>query len=102
MMQQVISSKEDVARRALSREICERLDWRSVDGRVKEMSCRVALSKLERGGKIRLRPARLFRGQRKYRPMKAPVEAMPIRCGLQKLQPIELVPIRGGDREQSK
>ena len=47
-----------VTRTGLSPEICGWLDWRGAHGRLKEMSCRVALLKLERGGVLELPPAR--------------------------------------------
>ena len=40
----------------LSRRFCETVDWRKPDGGLKEMSCRVALLKLERDGHILLPP----------------------------------------------
>ena len=36
----------------LSRRLCEEFNWRSLNGRLKEMSCRVALLKLERTGQV--------------------------------------------------
>ena len=47
-----------VTRTGLSREVCTWLDWRSTNGRLKEMSCRVALLALERRGVINLPLAR--------------------------------------------
>jgi hypothetical protein len=47
-----------LTRSVLSREVCEWLGWRGVDGRLKEMSCRTALLKLERDAVIELPPAR--------------------------------------------
>jgi hypothetical protein len=41
-------------RTRLSRIFCEKTDWRKPDGGVKEMSCRVALLKMERDGHILL------------------------------------------------
>jgi Domain of unknown function (DUF4338)/Transposase Tn5 dimerisation domain/Transposase DNA-binding len=48
--------REDVGvtRTGLSREVCDWLDWRGVGGRLKDMSCRVALLKLARRGIIEL------------------------------------------------
>jgi hypothetical protein len=67
------------------------------------MSCRVALLKLEREGKIRLAPAAaVFTGHRKRRQMKADVESVEIHGRLEKLQPIELVRISGANRGHSK
>jgi len=38
----------------LAREVCQWMDWRSVAGKLKEMSCRKALLKLHRQGWIKL------------------------------------------------
>ena len=43
-------------RSRLSRELCERWDWRNEKGWLKDMACRTLLLKLERRGQIRLPP----------------------------------------------
>jgi len=48
----------NVTRSRLSREVGEWLDWRGADGRVKEVSCRVALLRLARRGVLELPEAR--------------------------------------------
>ena len=52
-------------RAALSRAVCERLDWRKPDGGLKDMSARVALLRMHREGVIALPPARKRPGPRK-------------------------------------
>lgn len=49
------------SRYRLSREVCEQLDWRRADGRLKDMSCRVALLKMQADGLITLPPPRKAR-----------------------------------------
>ena len=53
-----VRGDSSVTRTGLSREVCGWLDWRGAHGRLKEMTCRVALLKLERGGVVELPPAR--------------------------------------------
>ncbi|MEO7031328.1 MAG: IS4 family transposase, partial [Herbaspirillum sp.] len=53
-----IVSEATLTRSALSREVCEWLDWRTHEGHPKEVSCRIALQKLERRGLIELPPPR--------------------------------------------
>lgn len=48
------SAEPAVSRRALARQVCEWLDWRSPNGAFKAMSCRSALKTLERRGRLRL------------------------------------------------
>ncbi len=64
------------------------------------MSCRVALVKLQRCGKIRLNEVTPFKTKRKRSRVRPEVETKPIRCRLEKLQPIELVQVE--DRRQSQ
>jgi hypothetical protein len=45
-------------RARLSREVCERLRWRRDNGRLKDMSCRVALLRMQTDGLISLPPPR--------------------------------------------
>jgi len=46
------------SRAELARQVCQWLDWRSANGRFKEMSCRSALLQLHRRGLIKLPPPR--------------------------------------------
>src|SRR5688572_9544877 len=67
------------------------------------MTCRVALLKLARQGKIRMLPAALFGGRRqRLQPTGTVVEAEPIKCRLEKLQPVELIRINNADSKHAK
>jgi hypothetical protein len=57
-VRQKVEAEPDISRLSLSREVCEWMDWRRPDGKVKDMSCRVALLKLHREGMIQLPPPR--------------------------------------------
>ncbi len=46
------------SRADLARRVCDWLDWRATNGKRKEMSCRVALVRLEQRGMIGLPPPR--------------------------------------------
>ena len=47
-------SSESLTRRQLARRVCQQLNWVNGAGRLKEMSCRVALLRMERAGLIGL------------------------------------------------
>jgi len=49
-----VESSPDVNRAQLSRMFCRQVGWYKPDGGLKEMSCRVAMLRLSRGGLIRL------------------------------------------------
>src|SRR6202790_2883028 len=43
-----------ISRFRLSREVCERLNWRRANGQLKDMSCRVALLRMQADGLVTL------------------------------------------------
>jgi hypothetical protein len=47
-----------ISRFRLSREVCEHLNWRRASGQLKDMSCRVALLRMQADGLITLPPPR--------------------------------------------
>lgn len=47
-----------INRARLSREVCERLNWRRENGKLKDMSCRVALLRMQADGLFTLPPPR--------------------------------------------
>ena len=52
LIRTLIAERPDAKRTVLSRVVCEAFDWRSPNGKLKEMSCRVAMLKMLRGGLI--------------------------------------------------
>lgn len=57
-MRTLIAREPAPSRAALSREVCERLGWRRADGRLKDMSCRVAMLRMQADGLLTLPPPR--------------------------------------------
>ena len=53
-IQAAVQAEPSLSRRALSRRVCQWLDWRSPAGRLQEMSCRKALAELKRRGVLAL------------------------------------------------
>lgn len=58
LIRALIGQSPTPSRAQLSRDVCERLDWRRPDGRLKDMSCRVALLRMQADGLISLPPPR--------------------------------------------
>lgn len=90
-----IESEAGISRRALSRQVCEWLGWRSANGKMKEMSCRKALQGLHRRGRIRLPELkRSYSFQRSKAGIKQdPPLGVKVCCNLEKLGKVEIVPI---------
>jgi len=68
-IREIISATPPPCRREIARRTCEALKWLRPDGRLKEMSCRVALLRLQEKGVICLPPPRRRNGN--TRPYKA-------------------------------
>jgi hypothetical protein len=90
-----IESEPRISRRALSRQVCEWLDWRSANGKLQEMSCRKALLVLQNRGKIRLPEQKgSYAFQRTKSGKKQEFAAtVQICCSLEELGEVEIVPI---------
>lgn len=56
LIRTLIASDPKLTRVQLSRIVCDKLGWLRPDGRLKEMSCRVAMLRMERDGLISLPP----------------------------------------------
>ena len=52
LIRALIDATPPLNRAQLSRKVCERLGWRRPDGRLKDMSCRVALLRMQTDGLI--------------------------------------------------
>ncbi|MFH1567536.1 MAG: DUF4338 domain-containing protein [Gemmatimonadota bacterium] len=75
----VIAEHPDANRARLSRMVCEVLGWRRPDGRLKDMSCRVAMLRMQDGGVIRLPPPTTGNGNGQPYRRRTP-EAEPEQC----------------------
>ena len=63
-IRQLIASDDQPNRVTISRRVCDVFGWFKLDGGLKEMSCRVALLRMERDGLIRLPPPEKGNGNR--------------------------------------
>jgi len=61
-IRQMIADHPEAHRLELSRQVCQMLDWYKADGGLKEMSCRVAMLRMQADGLIMLPPPRTVRG----------------------------------------
>jgi hypothetical protein len=91
----LIAQHPDWHRTALSRQLCERWNWRNGAGRLKDMAARTLLLKLQARGLIDLPPprSRTTRPRAQAPPMVQPEllpEAMPIEQSLESLRPVNL------------
>lgn len=71
-----LAAEPGTTRRAISLRVCEEFGWRKPDGGLKEMSCRVALLRMQTDGLVRL-PAPLHRDSNAVRSTPRTPEAEP-------------------------
>jgi hypothetical protein len=93
------------SRRKLSMHVCEWLQWRSPNGKLKDMSCRVALLELERADLLHLPPAGPAppkRTPRRSVPLAGFQQEPAIQCSLSELGDITLVLINGSNTKASR
>jgi uncharacterized protein DUF4338/transposase-like protein/transposase Tn5 family protein len=102
-IQSIINENPNAKRGALSRRICEQLKWRSRNGRLREVSCRKVLGRLQRDEKIRLAEAAAFPAGRRRKAELEEVRAEKIHQGVLKdFKPIQLTAVGSGDSEASR
>lgn len=58
LIRDLLATQPQMSRYRLSKQVCERLNWRKLNGSTKDMSCRVALLKMQADGLIGLPPPR--------------------------------------------
>jgi hypothetical protein len=89
-----VDSDGTLTRSRLSREVCEWINWRGVDGRPKEMNCRVALLKLARRGMVELPAAQAVSfGRGGARVLSGEPTWLAVEMTLAELGPVALVPV---------
>jgi hypothetical protein len=95
---QLLELRPVLGRVALSRRICQDFGWLNVLGQPKEMSCRVALLRMEKDGLIRLPPplSRGGHGQRRLRLSAASDPQEPVQASVRALEPVVFQKVEKG------
>jgi len=103
-IQQTINDEPALPRGILSRRVCQWLNWRTVLGRLKEVSCRVALLKLHRRGLLRLPEVdqRAIPRPQRVRTEPQRLEPASVETSLEVLQPVSLVRVDSADSRLSR
>lgn len=94
-IRELIAEEPSKNRAELSRLVCDELAWLRADGRRKEMSCRVAMLRMERDGLLALPPPERGNGNGRNRPRlsSASDPREPIVCGVEALGELSLRPV---------
>lgn len=93
LIERLNQRRDDLSRRALSRELCQWLDWKGPSGEWQTTNARIAISKLERCGLVK-RPTQVspFPGKNKKKPVPGrPRQLAPISGSLAEIGPVQLI-----------
>jgi hypothetical protein len=89
-----LAVEPSISRSALSRRVCEWLDWHAPNGKLRELMCRKALLQLERRGYVELpacEPVEAF--ARPITPPEKPPLVAEVACSIAELGEVEVVPV---------
>lgn len=94
----LVAAHPEWSRRRISEELVRRWDWRNAAGRLKDMSCRRMLSRLEAKGLVRLPAKRQEGGSRQGKVIAsvAGVDESPLAMSLAAVQPVQLERVEYG------
>jgi hypothetical protein len=97
-IRRIIGSEDKPGRRKISQRVCDVLRWYKHDGGLKDMSCRVALLRMERDGLIKLPPSQNKNVNRagKVTITSASDPQFPVSAGAGALGPLTLEPVVQG------
>ena len=100
MIQTIVEREPGISRTELSQRICGKMGWRNEAGRLREMSCRKAITRLGREGRLLL-PERAWNWERKEFRGDA-LEAVEVEGALEELGSVELVMVTRAGRSMSE
>jgi len=98
-----VTAEPKISRRALSKQVCDWLDWRDPLGKPREMSARKALVELERRGAVVLPTASSvpnFKSEA-AKAKQVAIEVAELECSFEQLGPVEIVAVTGQNRQES-
>lgn len=92
---EALAADPSMSRYALSLRVCEWMDWRAANGRLKDVSCRKALLELHRRKLITLPSAEkcCFNRSGHKSPTEGQIDVPEVQCNLKALGEISIVPI---------
>ena len=97
-----IADQSGITRRQLSQQICTWMNWRSPNGKLREVACRKALLALHRRKIIELPDCEEFGFHSRHpRPLQLP-SIFSLDCSLAELGPVQLVPISSAVSKNSR
>ena len=101
-IREMVSAGPSISRNALSRQVCEWLNWRSPSGKLQEMSARKALGKLHHQGIVELPRCEQTFAFQQSAPKDVDLTIAELSCGLEDLGQIIVTPVNSRYAKDSK
>ena len=101
-IQSMIDKEPGISRLRLSRRICSLLEWRSPNGKLQEMSCRKALTGLDRSGHLKLPPKIKTYSFDKPTKKAVAIDVPELACELRELGEVTVQPVSSRYCKESK
>ena len=101
-IQETVDTEPSLSRLELSRRVCHWLNWRSPNGRLQDMSCRKALSTLQRRGFVDLPQHEKTYSFEHAKSVPVKLDIAELQCSLQELGQITVEPITSRYCKDSK
>ncbi|MFO7717870.1 MAG: IS4 family transposase [Desulfohalobium sp.] len=101
-IQNTVATEPSISRLELSRRFCDQFSWYASDGRLKDMSCRKALSALQKRGLVDLPEIKSTYSFETRKPVSCELEPPELTCSLQELGSVEIYPVRSRYSQDSK
>jgi hypothetical protein len=97
-IRELLQIKPVLGRVALSRRVCQDLGWLNALGQPKEMSCRVALLRMEKDGLLQLHPPLRKNGcgRLRFELTSASDPREPVQASVKALEPLVFQRVEGG------
>ena len=99
---ETVDAEPTISRRELSQRVCQRQNWRSLNGKLKDMSCRKALSELNKRGVICLPASSKTYAFNQPAESVLCVDVPEISCSLAELGTVTIQPIMSRHSRESK
>ena len=102
-IRRIIAEDSSRTRSRISRLVCEEISWLKPNGELKEMSCRVALLRMEKDGLLTLPPPRKRHTNGRHRPQRTgeALPGAPVTMPAGELVDLQIEIVRGRNKESA-
>ena len=94
LIKKLMEENPDISRWALSKKLCQVLNWRQANGQLRDMVCRSFLLRIQEAGYIKLPPRKAPSPFVRKKPPFIDIDQTPINGPLSKIKPLQILQVR--------